>query len=391
ATVAPGPMTLDAARVIMQGTSMAAPHVTGVVALMKAVNPAMTFATARMHLIATANPAQKCTEGCGAGMVNAQAAVLAAKGQPPTGPARLAVAATDLFFTRSAATVSLGVSNVGAMPLNVTAAVTGAAAGAISFPKGGTLSIPGGQTGTLEVAATFTGLADGVHPATIAINSNGGEATVNVKVRAGGGSSRDAEVGLAYQASDGTWKVGATAIATAASGYAYSIDAPAGKYYVIAAIDVNGNAALEDSEPVGLYPTRDSPEEITVALGSNLTNIDFPLGPSAAIKDDEAAGIGAACTSTCPNNATCLTSGWPGGYCSQDCSAAACPLGSTCVGTTTQFCVSQCTAPQAGQSSCRASYVCYDDGTGKGMCLPRCNNDPECAPLVCNLGTGYCE
>jgi serine protease len=377
-----------------QGTSMAAPHVTGVVSLMKAVNPNINFATVRTHLTTTASTAQKCTEGCGAGMVNAQAAVLAAKGQPPTGPAKLSVAATDLFFSQGAASVSLGISNVGAMPLNVMVTVAGAAAGSIGFPKGVTLTVPGGQTGNLDVTASLNGLADGVHLATIQINSNGGEATINVKIRVGGGSGRDAEVGLAYEDANGMWQVGATAIATAASGYAYSIDAPPGKYYVIAALDENGNAMLEDAEPVGLFPTRDSPEEITVTVGSNIGNIDFPLVPTKPIKDDVSAGIGGACTTTCPDNATCLppANGWPGGYCSKDCSTAACPLGSTCIGTTAPFCVSQCTGPDTGQSTCRVNYVCYDDGTGKGMCLPRCFSDPECGgQLICNLGTGYCE
>ncbi len=375
-----------------QGTSMATPHVTGVVALMKAVNPTIPFATVKMHLQATASPAQKCNEGCGSGLVNAQAAVLAAKGQPPTGPARLSVAATDLFFAPGAATVSLAVSNLGAMPLNVMVVSSGAAASAISFPKGASVMVPGGQTGNIDVTASFTGLTDGVHPATISVNSNGGEATVNVKVRVGGGSGRDAEVGLAYQGLDGKWKVGAVGKATAASGYAYSIDAPPGKYFVVAALDENGNNVLEDAEPAGLYPTRDSPEEITVAVGSNVTHIDFPLVPTKAIKDDQAAGIGGACTGTCPNGATCLTTGWPGGYCSQDCMTTACPLGSTCIGTTTLFCASQCTGPNTGQSTCRTSYVCYDDGTGKGMCLPRCTTDPDCGgQLTCNVATGYCQ
>ena len=87
----------------------------------------------------------------------------------------------------------------------------------------------------------------------------------------------------------------------------------------------------------------------------------------------------------------CVTA-WPGGYCSKNCSTTACPLGSTCVGSDTLLCLSSCTGPGAGQSTCRSSYVCYDDGSGKGVCLPRCASDPDCGTGgVCTTATGYCQ
>ena len=121
-----------------------------------------------------------------------------------------------------------------------------------------------------------------------------------------------------------------------------------------------------------------------------LTNINFPLVPNKPIKEDLAAGIGGACTGSCPDANTCFTTGWPGGYCSKDCSTTACPLGSTCVATMPPVCLSQCTGPQMGQSTCRASYLCYDDGTGKGVCLPRCTSNADCGAQVCNMTSGYC-
>ncbi|MBK6851238.1 MAG: S8 family serine peptidase [Burkholderiales bacterium] len=74
-----------------QGTSMAAPHVAGVVALMLARNPALTPDDVEVRLKASARPLPvTCTVGCGAGIVDASAAVDAALDPPPppsAGPA----------------------------------------------------------------------------------------------------------------------------------------------------------------------------------------------------------------------------------------------------------------------------------------------------------------
>ncbi|CCF67113.1 S8 family peptidase [Xanthomonas citri] len=74
-TTAPG----NPAYVVYSGTSMAAPHVAGVVALMQSValNP-LTPATVKALLKASARPMPvACTQGCGAGLVNADGAVAA--------------------------------------------------------------------------------------------------------------------------------------------------------------------------------------------------------------------------------------------------------------------------------------------------------------------------
>jgi len=69
----------------MTGTSMATPHVAGVVALMQSVAPQpLTPATVRNILQRTTRPLPRaCPEGCGAGIVDAAAAVAAARNGVP--------------------------------------------------------------------------------------------------------------------------------------------------------------------------------------------------------------------------------------------------------------------------------------------------------------------
>jgi serine protease len=72
-----------------QGTSMAAPHVAGVVSLMVSISPTLTFTEALEAMQSTASgfpTGSSCTATtCGAGIVNA-AAALAAVGVPPATP-----------------------------------------------------------------------------------------------------------------------------------------------------------------------------------------------------------------------------------------------------------------------------------------------------------------
>jgi serine protease len=69
-----------------QGTSMATPHVAGVVSLMLATNPSLTPAQVTQILQQSATPfpsGSTCASGCGAGIVNAAAAVAQAASPPP--------------------------------------------------------------------------------------------------------------------------------------------------------------------------------------------------------------------------------------------------------------------------------------------------------------------
>ena len=63
----------------LKGTSMAAPHVAGVVALMASANSTLPLGVARVLMTETATTFPQACNGCGAGIVNAERAVAAAK------------------------------------------------------------------------------------------------------------------------------------------------------------------------------------------------------------------------------------------------------------------------------------------------------------------------
>ncbi|MBK7857674.1 MAG: S8 family peptidase [Archangiaceae bacterium] len=375
------------------GTSMATPHVAGIVSLMKSRLPQVTFSQVRSALTSTANTDSQCSEGCGAGLVNVLAALQQISGTAPAGPARLSLGTAELFFTTTQSAQALQVTNTGGQPLNVSLAVGGAEAQRIDL-EATQFQLAPGASRALGMSANLSGLTEGTTAsASLSVGSNGGNATVTLKLRSGGasGAQRSAAIALVYLDTAGMWQVKATAEAMP-SGFTWSLGSEPGKYYLFGVQDSNGNGDFEDNEPLGFYPNNDSPKELVLAAGDSLSGLDFTLAPLTNLSDDMASVIGAACADDGPCAPGVCGTGFPGGYCTQDCSSAACPLGARCVsGADFAFCLASCSGVRAGQSDCRGGYVCEDDGTGSGVCIPACTGDAACEPSTCDLSTGYCR
>lgn len=358
-----------------QGTSMASPHVAGIVALMKSVNPSLTPSQIEQILKDTADTSSQCTEGCGAGLVNAQAAVLQAQdGLDPSAPAKLGVGSAQLSFSGSG-TQQLMVRNLGGSTLRVTAAASGTKASALSFPSGGTLDVGPYGSKPLSVAVNTSGLAAGSYQAQVSLTSSAGSADVLVKIQVGSANDKDAIIAFAYQDAQGEWQVDddAVALVSASKGYAYSLSLPPHTYFALATIDEDGdNNLFEDGERVGFWRDTTSIEAIPLAVNQTVSNVSFTLVPYQSEDTPTTSVIGQPCTSDsqCGSSGLCANnSSWPGGYCTQDCLSASCPDGSKCYSNgTAAYCFASCSA--VGTTCRSGGYVCTDDNAGGGACLP---------------------
>lgn len=378
------------------GTSMAAPHIAGVVSLMKARNPNLTFTQARQFLVETASTASRCSEGCGAGLVNVQAALLRVTGAAqPTGPAKLSVNTSGLFFTPASTQQEVSISNVGGAALNVTLTPGGAEASRVTVMGGNTRNLGPGETASVSVSANLQGLdAASTASAVLNVTSNGGSGTVAVKLRNANAGGADVAVAAIYEDSNGEWQVHEAIAAKASNGFSFSLPVAPGKYFLFGVQDANNNGDYDDGEPVGFYPNNDNPKELTLERNGVLRGMNFAVSPPGNVTGDESSFIGTSCTEDngCGGNGAYCVETFPGGYCAALCDTTPCPIGATCIaGQTASVCLAACSGPRAGRSSCRSGYVCEDDGSGGGVCIPGCTTNADCSPQSCNTGTGYCE
>lgn len=263
------------------GTSMAAPHVAGVLALMKSVNPSLTPDDIDALLATGALSDDLGAPGrdnlFGHGIINAQRSVLAAleaSGNSPADNPRLTASASSLNFGSNSATLVLVLRNGGKGDLellDLSASEPWLHVDAINVDAAG--------LGEYDVTVDRANLPPGVYAADITAQSSINNLVIRVLVSVGGADTGTG-VGIVYillydplldEVIDQSTPI------NNGTDYPFRFaGVPAGNYEIRAGTDTDNDLFICDGgEACGAWLTIDQP--IGIDVKGNLDNLNFPV------------------------------------------------------------------------------------------------------------------
>lgn len=315
---------------LREGTSMAAPQVSGVVALMLSTNDTLTQAQVESVLKAAADPRGVCSEGCGAGWLDALSALLLSGGEIQLTPL-LVADSTSQFFPPGIQTRQISVVNLGNAPFAFHTLIEGAQADLFDVSPGvGAVDVataPGGRV-ALTVSLARGGFEAGSANLVIVGEGDaaGQEAVVNLGFNDDQGRNprqiQSIQVTAYREGDGGELERVASATALRGDGFTYQIEGlPAGAYQVFAVGDDNQDGLYDaQRESSGAYPDTEEPQWVELGDDERVEDIDFSI--LGGFIPEVEGGVGVPCVDDgdCrfAADAACITS-FSGGYCSRLC------------------------------------------------------------------------
>lgn len=363
---------------LREGTSMSAPHVTGMLALLLSANDTLTQAQAESILKNSADERGICSEGCGAGWLDAVSALLLAGGEIQLTPL-LVADSTSVFFPTGMQSRQVAVLNLGNAPFTFHALIEGAQADLFTVtPTTGAVDVAAAPGGRVDLTVSLARGGFDAGSANLVIvgegDATGQEAVVNLGFAEQGGRSprelQAIEVAAYQENSEGALVRVAATLALSDDDFAYQITGlPAGDYQVFAIGDDNQDGLFDGQrEASGSYPTGAEPAAVHVDDDARVEGVDFAV--VASFVPSVEGGVGAPCVDDgdCrfSADAACITS-FAGGYCSRLCDLdgacgenAACEI-LECDTGPCAVCLLQCVS----DSQCRFDdgYICDRFGT----------------------------
>jgi serine protease len=289
----------------LQGTSMAAPHVAGVLALMRWVDPALT-PQAIEELVRSGAIVDDLGDtgrdpAFGYGLVNARKAVdaaLARRGgdspQPPAAAGRTEAQPSAISLGSIRTDAELSIAHVGGSDEVVVSVASDSPLISVA-PKGAGAVDPATGLGTYRILAHRESMALGssAFPNLVIQLAPARTITVPVAIERRAAAAGQGNLGPVYvvvlDAADPDRKVVADAVVAAPvdGRYAYTVTVPGtGSISVIAGSDIDNNGAIcSAGEACGGYPMLAGKLEV-LQPGGNLDGIDFSLGPYGGISPD---------------------------------------------------------------------------------------------------------
>lgn len=252
------------------GTSMASPHVAGLVGLMRALDGDITPAQIETVLESTAKAIatdQPIGPLCDA--VEALKAVQDGVGGGGDDPV-LAVSTTQLNFGATTTVLNVGLSNVGGGTLNVNAPQ-------VTESNGNGWLSAGFAGNALQVTVNRNGQAPGGYSGSVLLTSDGGNATINVSMSVTGGVQGVLDMGdiFVLAVDPQTLVTEGQAIVSAQNGN-YGIDTSDGDWLVVAGPDLDNDGFIcGPGEPCGFFPVVSDPVLVKVEFGQGESGVDF--------------------------------------------------------------------------------------------------------------------